>query len=207
MCGFSETESNSYLIWNPKKRRVVKCRNAVLIETPPNLLPATNRLSPQQDLQSPVYDFSDGTLDDNYVSHDDMLRDVQNYTSALDFGDDTPAGTIELLLSQQAPPAVTSPGGASPARISPGRVTPEGSSPPPAPAPVPAPAPASAPGPAPTPASTVPRGNQRTRQSRYRGSHTRRYAQPSRRFFACFCRYALLRGRPQQQQSSFGGGF
>ena len=52
------------------------------------------RLSPQQDLESPSCDFSDDTLDDNYVSHDDMLRDVQNYTSALDFGVDTPAGTV-----------------------------------------------------------------------------------------------------------------
>ena len=38
--GFSETESNSYRIWNPKTRRVVESRNAVLIKTPQNLLPA-----------------------------------------------------------------------------------------------------------------------------------------------------------------------
>ena len=80
-------------------------------------------------------DFSHDTLDDNYVSHDDMLPDVQNYTSALDFGVDTPARTVELLLPQQASPGATLPGGASPAGISPGGVTPEGSSPPPAPTP------------------------------------------------------------------------
>ena len=78
-----------------------------------------------------------------------MLRDVQNYTSALDFGVDTPAGTVEFLLPQQTSPGVTLPGGASPARISAGGVTPEGSSPPPAPAPAPVPTP--------TPASAVPR--------------------------------------------------
>ena len=61
MCGFSETESNSYRIWNPKARRVVESRNVVFIETPPNLLPATRRLSPQQDLESLPYDFSDDT--------------------------------------------------------------------------------------------------------------------------------------------------
>ena len=94
VCGFSETESNSYRIWNPKTRQVVESRGVIFVETPPNLLPATRRLSPQQDLESPLYDFSDDTLDDNYVSHDDMLRDVQNYTSALGFGVDTPAGTI-----------------------------------------------------------------------------------------------------------------
>ena len=37
--GFSETESNSYRIWNPETRRVVESRNVVFIETPPNLLP------------------------------------------------------------------------------------------------------------------------------------------------------------------------
>ena len=46
VCGFSETESNSYPIWNPKTRRVVESRNVVFIGTPSNLLPATRRLSP-----------------------------------------------------------------------------------------------------------------------------------------------------------------
>ena len=69
--------------------------------------------------RAPLYDFSDDTLDGNYVSHDILLRDVQNYTSALDFVVDTSAGTVELFLPQQASPGVTSPGGASPAGISP----------------------------------------------------------------------------------------
>ena len=34
VCGFSETENNSYRIWNPKTRRVVESRNVVFIETP-----------------------------------------------------------------------------------------------------------------------------------------------------------------------------
>ena len=122
VCGFNETESNSYRIWNPKTRRVVESRNVVFIETPPNLLPATRRLSPQQNLESPSYDFSDDTLNDNYVSHDDILRDMQNYTSALDFDVDTSAGTVELLLPQQAVPGLTSPGGASPAKFRPGEL-------------------------------------------------------------------------------------
>ena len=105
--------------------------NVVFIETLPNLLPAARQLSPQQDLESPSFGFSD----DNCYSHDDMLPDMQNYASALDFGVDMLAGTVELLLPQQALPGVTLPGGASPAGISPERVTPDGSSPPPAPAP------------------------------------------------------------------------
>ena len=146
VCGFSETKNNSYRIWNPKTRRVVERWNVVFIETPPNLLPVARRLSPQQDLKSPSYDFSDDTLDNNYLSLDDMLRDVQNYTLTLDFGVDTPAGTVELLLPQQVSPGVTLPGRALPTGVSPGGVTPEGSSPSPAsaPAPGPAPAPASA---------------------------------------------------------------
>ena len=159
VCGFSETESNSYRIWNPKTRRVVESRDVVFIETPPNLLPAARRLSPQQDLESPSYDYSDDTLYDNYVSHD--VRDLQNYTSALDFGFDTPAGTVGLLLPQQASPGVTSPGGALPAGISPGGITSEGSSPLPGPAPAPAPAPTPAPGPA-TPRATNGHANRGT---------------------------------------------
>ena len=132
VCRFSETKSNSYRIWNPNTLPVVESRDIVSIETPPNLLPTARRLSPQQDLESPSYEFnddthefSDDTLDNNYVSHDDMLRDVQNYSSALEFGVDIPAGTVELLLPQQASPGVTSPGGTSTAGISPEGVTPE----------------------------------------------------------------------------------
>ena len=80
--GFSKTESNFYSIWNPKPRRVVESRNVVSIKTPPNLLLAARQLSPQQDLESPSCDFSDDTLNDNYVSHDDMLWDVYNCTPA-----------------------------------------------------------------------------------------------------------------------------
>ena len=155
MCGFSETESNSYRIWNPKPRRVVESRNVVFIETPPNLLSTARQLSPQQDLESPSYDFSD----DNYVSHGDMLWDVQNYTSALDFGVDTPAGTVEFIMPQQASPGENLPGGASSAGILPGRVTPEGSSPPSTP----------------TPACVAPRAT--NGHANRGGSHTHRYTQ------------------------------
>ena len=99
-------------------KTTVESRNDVFIETRPNLLRATTRLSPQQNLDSPLHDFSDDTLDDSYVSHNDMLRDVQNYTSPLNFGVDTSVGTAELLLPQQVSPDVASPGGASPAGIS-----------------------------------------------------------------------------------------
>ena len=43
VCGFRETGSNSYRIWNPKTRHMVESRNVVFIETSPNLLPAARR--------------------------------------------------------------------------------------------------------------------------------------------------------------------
>ena len=198
--GFSETESNSYRIWNPKTRRVVESKKAIFIETPPNLLSAARRLSPKQNVESLSPDFSDDMLDDSYVSHDDMLRDVQNYTSALDFGVDLPAGTVELLLPQHASHDVTSPGGASPVGISPGGVTPQGSSPPAAPAPAPAP------GPAPTPASAAPRATNGHVNRGTVGVTPAVACSRAASLFACACRYTL-RGRPQQQQSNFGGTF
>ena len=81
VCGFSKTESNSYRTWNPKTCRVVERRNVVFIKTSPNLFPAARRLSPQQDLESPSYDVSDDTIDDNYVSYDDMLRTSRTTTA------------------------------------------------------------------------------------------------------------------------------
>ena len=56
----------------------------VEIETPPQLLPLSRRLSPLQELGAQTFDFSDNRLDDNYTSRDDMIQDVQDYTSALD---------------------------------------------------------------------------------------------------------------------------
>ena len=46
VCGFSENESNSYRVWNPKTRRVVEDRNVVFIETPPHLIPQPSQPSP-----------------------------------------------------------------------------------------------------------------------------------------------------------------
>ena len=115
VCGFSETESNSHRIWNSNTRRVVESRNVVFIETPPNLLPATRRLSPQQNFESLSYDFSRDALDDNYVSYDNMLRDGAELHLLSEIRRRHACGTVELLLPQQVSPDVTSPGGASPA--------------------------------------------------------------------------------------------
>ena len=135
MCGFSEAKRESYRIWDPKNASRGGEQERRFHRSNTKSISLGQGLSPQQDLESPLYDFSVDTLDDNDVSHDDMLRDVQNNASALDFGVDTPTETVELLLPQQASSGVTSPGGASSAGILPGGVTSEGSLPPPAPTP------------------------------------------------------------------------
>ena len=73
MCGFSQNESNSFCIWNPKTRRVLESRNVVFIETQPHLLPPSRRLSLLQDLEAPTFDFSDNGLDDKYSSHKNTI--------------------------------------------------------------------------------------------------------------------------------------
>ena len=89
-------------------------------------------------LEDPTFDFSDNSLDDNYTSREDMIQDVQDYTSVLDFDANDPA---ELLVPMQASPGGSSPGG----------VTPQGS--PSSSASVPAPTLETAPAPAPVPAA------------------------------------------------------
>ena len=69
VCGFSQSESNSFRIWNPKTRRVVESRNVVLIETPPHLLPPSRRLSPLQGLEAPTFNFSATTASTTTTLH------------------------------------------------------------------------------------------------------------------------------------------
>lgn len=126
LCGFSQNKSNPFRIWNPKTHRAAERRNAVFIEAPPHLLPPSRRTSPLQGLEAPSFYFSDNSLDNNYNSRGDMIRDVEDYNpSALDF--DVNNATY-LLLPLQSLPGSFSSGGA----------TLQGSPSPPVPAPVPA---------------------------------------------------------------------
>ena len=54
------------------------------IKPPPQLVPPSRRLSPLQGPEAPKFDVSDKSLDDNYTTREDMIQDVQDYTSALD---------------------------------------------------------------------------------------------------------------------------
>ena len=66
LVGFSE-ESKSYRIYNAETRRVGVSQNVIFIETP-SVAPSFNARG-----------FDDGEF--TYYDHDDMLRDVRNYTS------------------------------------------------------------------------------------------------------------------------------
>ena len=90
MYGYSE-ESTSYRVWNPKTRHVVESRNVTFIKTPSHLLLPPSKLSPKQDLVPPSWDIDDDTLDNDYISYDDLLRDVRGYTGVLNFTANAPA--------------------------------------------------------------------------------------------------------------------
>ena len=52
------------------------------------LIPQSSQLSLLQGHQSPLLDFTEDTIDDNYVSSEKMLRNLLDYTAALDFNTD-----------------------------------------------------------------------------------------------------------------------
>ena len=90
VCGYSK-ESKYCRVWNPKTRRVVESKNVTFIETPPHLLPPPSTLSLLQYLVLPSWDIDDDTLDNDYISYDDLLRDVRDYTVFLNFTANIPA--------------------------------------------------------------------------------------------------------------------
>ena len=66
-------------------------RNVTFIEKTPHVLYPRSKHSPLHDLVPPSWDLDDGTLDNNYSSHDELLRDVTDYTGVLDFTANIPA--------------------------------------------------------------------------------------------------------------------
>ena len=137
VCGYSK-ESKCYRVWNQKIRHVVESRYVTFIEAPPRLLPSPSKLSPLQDRVPPSWDLDDVTLDKDYISYDDFLRDVRDYTSILDFTVNIPAyhenasgvsadsqmqGLVDqihdLTRKDLLTPAPPSPGTASPANLFP----------------------------------------------------------------------------------------
>ena len=70
----------------------MESRNDAFIETPPpHLLHPPSKLSPLQDLVPPLWDLDDDSLDNDYTSHDDILRDVRDCIGVLNFTANIPA--------------------------------------------------------------------------------------------------------------------
>ena len=125
----------------------------VFIETPPHLIPQPSQPSPLHRLQSSSLKLTEDTLDDNYVSSEEMLQDVRDYTAALDFN-------IDILADRDDLHGGSSRGGVSPGNGLSGGDTPEAIIPSSSPASSLAPTPTSAPATAASKVTT-------TRTSRY----------------------------------------
>ena len=63
----------------------LRARTSPLMKTPPHLLPPPLNLSPLQDLIPPSCDLDDDALDNNYISYDELLRNIRDYNGVLDF--------------------------------------------------------------------------------------------------------------------------
>ena len=94
-----------------------------------------------QDLVPPSWDIEDDTLDNDFISYDDLLRDVRDYADVLDFTANAPAShenasgvsadpQVQELVDQirdltrrdLLTPGAPSPGAASPAEPLPGQL-------------------------------------------------------------------------------------
>ena len=119
----------------------MESRNVTFIETPPHRLPLSLKLSTLQDIVPSSRDLDNDTLDNDYILHDDLLRDVRDYTCVLEFTASIPANhenasgvsadsQVQKLVDQihdftrrdLLTPAAPSPGAASPAEPLPGAV-------------------------------------------------------------------------------------
>ena len=69
----------------------MESRAITFTETPPHLLPPPSKLSPLQGVVPPSWDLDDDTWNNDYISDDDLLRDVRIYTGVLNFTANIPA--------------------------------------------------------------------------------------------------------------------
>ena len=65
-------------------KRQVYSRNVVFIDTAPHLLSPSIRPLPPQGLEASSFDYSNKSLNDKDTSREDMMRDLEDYASALD---------------------------------------------------------------------------------------------------------------------------
>ena len=79
------SNSKSYRVYNPVTRCIIERRNVIFIETPSRLLPPPSE-GPQLLMQElpPGDDPDRDNKGRNYITDDDFLRDLRNYTSVVD---------------------------------------------------------------------------------------------------------------------------
>ena len=79
------SSSNSYRVYNPVTRYIMESRNVIFIETPSRLFSPPSE-GPQLLMQElpPGDDLDWDNKDHNYITDDDFLRDLRNYTSVVD---------------------------------------------------------------------------------------------------------------------------
>ena len=84
LVGYSSNRK-SYRVYNPVTRCIMESRNVIFIETPSRLLPPPSE-GPQRLMQElpPGDDRDRDDSGHNYVTDDDFLRDLRNYTSVVD---------------------------------------------------------------------------------------------------------------------------
>ena len=73
--GYSNNRK-SYRVYNPVTRCIMESRNVIFIETPSRLFPP-----PLEETSQQVNPPSNGMDDHNYITDDDFLRDLRDYTS------------------------------------------------------------------------------------------------------------------------------
>ena len=78
LVGYSNN-SKSHRAYNPATRRIMESRSVIFIETPSRLFPP-----PLEETSQQVNPSSNGMDDHNYITDDDVLRDLCDYTSVLE---------------------------------------------------------------------------------------------------------------------------
>ena len=71
--------SKRYRVYNPSTRRIFESRNVIFIETPSHLFPP-----PLEETSQQVNPPSNGMDDHNYITDEDFLRHLREYTSVLE---------------------------------------------------------------------------------------------------------------------------
>ena len=71
--------SRSYRVYHPATRRIMEGRNVIFIETPSRLFPSALEETSQQ-----IVPPCNGMDDHNYITEDNVLRDLRDYTSVLE---------------------------------------------------------------------------------------------------------------------------